>query len=385
MEGKKSTEEATKALEKYRDILKALADDGKISTKEIEDLAKKWGMTLDQASAYIITAIAVNKEGKVTTESVDALSKAWDSTKEQAQKYLEFSLALADNVLSDAEIAKLQEKWGLTEKQVRQYADFTTKIADYKLDDTEINDLMGKWGLTRDEVLKYVAQIGAPVTWNGKLTDPAEEAERKWKAALAALMAYQAALAGNATTTVIPPVVTAPKTGDPKVVDPTGLGGSKTDSAAASSAAAAIAYAVAKATGDTTKAALAAAGVTPSALASQESGAIGAASIAAQLKAAEEAVRISSSLAAFKAKEAADLAASLEQSRTMDYDERFRFQRSGTLDNSKGIVGSGGNNPVQVIVNVQGNVQTQEDMVQAIRQGLLAGQTNGQTLTLQAI
>ena len=69
----------------------------------------------------------------------------------------------------------------------------------------------------------------------------------------------------------------------------------------------------------------------------------------------------------------------------MDYDERFRFQRSGTLDNSKGIVGSGGNNPVQVIVNVQGNVQTQEDMVQAIRQGLLAGQTNGQTLTLQAI
>jgi hypothetical protein len=385
MEGKKSTEEATKALEKYRDILKALADDGKISTKEVEDLAKKWGMTLEQASAYIITAIAINKEGKVTTESVDALSTAWGSTKEQAQKYLDFALALSDNVLSDAEIAKLQEKWGLTEKQVRQYADFTLKIADYKLDDTEVDDLMKKWGLTKDEVLNYVKQIGAPVSYNGNLINPAIEAEKKWKDALAALLAYQAALAGKATTTVIPPVVTAPKTGDPKVVDPSGLGGSKTDSAATASAANAIAYAVAKATGDTTKAALAAAGVTPSALASQESGAIGAASIAAQLKAAEEAVALSSSLAAFKAKEAADLAASQANARTMDYDERFKFQGSSTIDNAKGLMGSTSGAPINVTVNVQGNVQTQNDLVASVRQGLLAAQTNGQTLTLQAI
>jgi hypothetical protein len=384
VESKKSVDEANKSLERYRDILKALADDNMISTKEVEDLAKKWGMTIQQASAYIIAALAVNKEGKVTTESVDLLSKAWGSTKDQAQKYLDFSLALADNVLSDAEIAKLQEKWGLTEKQVRQYADFTVKIADYKLDDTEINDLMNKWGLTREEVLKYTTQIGAPVTWNGKLVDPADEAERKWKAALAALMAYQAALAGNATTTVIPPVVTAPKTGDPKVVDPTGLGGSKTDSAAASSAAAAIAYAVAKATGDTTKAALAAAGVTPSALASQESGAIGAASIAAQLRAAEEAVRISSSLAAFKAKEAADLAASQAAARALDYDERSKF-RSMTLANASGIDGSGSSGNTQITLNVAGTVVTKNDLVQEIRSGLLAAQQNGQGLTLEAI
>jgi hypothetical protein len=383
VESKKSVDEANKSLERYRDILKALADDNMISTKEVEDLAKKWGMTIQQASAYIIAALAVNKEGKVTTESVDSLANAWGSTKDQAQKYLEFSLALADNVLSDAEIAKLQEKWGLTEKQVRQYADFTLKIADYKLDDTEINDLMGKWGLTREEVLKYVTQIGAPVTWNGKLVDPADEAERKWKAALAALLAYQAALAGKATTTVIPPVITAPKTGDPKVIDPV-LGGSKTDSAATSSAAAAIAYAVAKATGDTTKAALAAAGVTPSALAAQESGAIGAASIAAQLRAAEEAVRISSSLAAFKAKEAADLAASQAAARTMDYDERSKF-RSMTLANASGIDGSGSSGNTQINLNITGTVVTPNDLIQDIRTGLLAAQQNGQGLTLQAI
>ena len=382
-EGKKSTEEATKALEKYRDILQALADN-KISSEEVAILAKKWDMTTQQAASYIITALSVNKEGVVTTGAVDALATAWGSTKDQAEKYLDFALALSDSVLSDKEIAKLQEKWGLTEKQVKQYADFTLAIADYKIDDTEINDLMKKWGMTKDEVLNYVKQIGAPVTYNGNLINPAVDAEKKWKDALAALLAYQAALAGKATTTVIPPVVTAPKTGDPKVVDPV-LGGSKTDSAAAaSSAASAIAYAVAKATGDATGAALAAAGVTPSALASKESGAIGAASIAAQLRAAEEAVRISSSLAAFKAKEAADLAASQAAARTMDYDERSKF-RSMTLANASGIDGSGSSGNTQITLNVAGTVVTKNDLVQEIRTGLLAAQQNGQGLTLEAI
>ena len=384
-EGKKSTEEATKALEKYRDILQALADN-KISSEEVAILAKKWDMTTQQAASYIITALSVNKEGTVTTDAVDALSKAWGSTKDQAEKYLDFTLALSDKVLSDKEIAKLQEKWGLTEAQVKQYADFTLAIADYKLDDTEVDDLMKKWGLTKQQVINYTAQMGAPVTYNGQLINPAIDAEKKWKDALAALLAYQAALAGKATTTVIPPVVTAPKTGDPKVVDPTGLGGSKTDSAAsaAASAASAIAYAVAKATGDETKAALAAAGVTPSALASQESGAIGAASIAAQLRAAEEAVRLASSLAAFKAKEAADLAASQAAARTLDYDERSKF-RSMTLANASGIDGSGSSGNTQITLNVAGTVVTKNDLVQEIRSGLLAAQQNGQGLTLEAI
>ena len=142
---------------------------------------------------------------------------------------------------------------------------------------------------------------------------------------------------------------------------------------------------MAKATGDTTKAALAAAGVTPSALASKESGAIGAASIAAQLRAAEEAVRVASSLAAFKAKEAADLAASQAQAKTMDYDEKFRFQGSNTLNNASNITGSASGAPTQVIVNVAGSVTTENDLVQQIRTGLLAVQQNGQGLTLQAI
>jgi hypothetical protein len=87
--------------------------------------------------------------------------------------------------------------------------------------------------------------------------------------------------------------------------------------AAAAKAAVLSGYATAKAAGDMNAAALFAAKVNPSALAAQESGAIGAASIAAQLRAAERALVASnavmkqaSTLASFKAKEAADLAAS---------------------------------------------------------------------------
>jgi hypothetical protein len=43
------------------------------------------------------------------------------------------------------------------------------------------------------------------------------------------------------------------------------------------------------------------------------------------------------------------------------------------------------NKGMTINLNVQGDIQTKEDIVQAIRQGLLAGQTNGQGLTLQAI
>ena len=387
VESKKSVDEAAKSLQRYDDILKALADN-KISSDDVAILAKKWDMTTQQAASYIITALSVNKEGKVTNEAVDALSKAWGSTKEQAEKYLDFTLALADNVLSDKEIAKLQEKWGLTEKQVRQYADFTVKIADYKLDDTEINDLMNKWGLTREEVLKYVKQIGAPVSWNGQLVDPADEAERKWRAALDALMAYQAALAAGVGSSASSSSSSSSSSSASTAAAAASTAASAAAAASASaSKAAAEAYAKAKAAGDMNAAAIAAAGVNPSALAAGESGAIGAASIAAQLRAAETALAVqknATTLANFKAKEAEDLAASVAARAQLDYDERSKF-RSMTLANASSVSGTSGSGAVTVNLTVNGSVSTEKDLVATVRQGLLAGQYNGQTLTLEAI
>jgi hypothetical protein len=344
----------------------------------------------EAVDAYLLQ-LKIIEDGTISDDEVISLAKSWGSTQAQAAQYLDFFQALNDGILSDAEIEKLKAKWKLTEDQVKMYADFVGVVNDGKLTDAEIIKIKDKWKLTTDQVVDYIKQIGSPVSYSGSLIDPARAAEIGWKNALAALLAYQAALAGKGITAATPPVVVVPKgsDGDPLV----NFKGTKTDSAAAAAAAkaaesasSAIAYAVAKATGDTTKAALAAAGVTPSALASQESGAIGAASIAAQLRAAEEAVRISSSLAAFKAKEAADLEASLATARTMDYDERFRFMGSSTMDNAKGIVGSGNANSAPTInITVQGTVTAEQDLVQTVRNGLLNAQYNGNQITLEAI
>jgi hypothetical protein len=138
-------------------------------------------------------------------------------------------------------------------------------------------------------------------------------------------------------------------------------------------------------------AALAAAGVNPSALAAGESGAIGAASIAAQLRAAEAAqaaasaaARQASSLAAFKAKEAADLKASQAASSQLDFDERSKF-RSMTLANASSMGTNSSNSGVIVNLTVNGSVSTEQDLVNTVRNGLLATQTNGNGLTLQAV
>jgi hypothetical protein len=399
---------------RYDDILKALADN-KITTQEVQILALKWGVATEAVDAYLLQ-LKIIEDGTISDDEVISLAKSWGSTQAQAAQYLDFFVALNDGILSDAEIEKLKSKWKLTEDQVRMYADFVGIVNDGKLTDAEIIKIQDKWKLTTDQVVEYIKKIGAPVSYSGSLIDPARAAEIGWLSATAALERYLALLkAGTGVvtppTTVTPPTVVPPTTtvtpqgpcgasrpyynyytgecvasaADIKPrgsTDSSGLGGTKTDSSAAS----AIAAAVAKATGDTAKAALAAAGVTPSALASEESGAIGAASIAAQLRAAEEAVRISSSLAAFKAKELADAQNDAAASRTMDYDERFRFMGSSTMDNAKGIVGSGNaNSSPTIIVNVAGSVTAEQDLVQTVRNGLLNAQYNGNQITLEAI
>jgi 3-oxoacyl-ACP reductase-like protein len=95
--------------------------------------------------------------------------------------------------------------------------------------------------------------------------------------------------------------------------------------------------------------------------------------------------------AAFRRGEEASMASFAPAVKT-DYDERFRFSgmdlRSPTMETAassgfKGLQGSSGNTEINLTVN--GNIQTENDIIQAIRTGLLAAQQNGQGLTLQAI
>jgi hypothetical protein len=375
---------------RYQDILQALADN-KIDTKEIAILAKMWEVPVEAVDAYLATLFAV-EDATITDDEIVNLAMKWGSTQAQAAQYLDFYQYLNDGILSDAEIEKLKTKWKMTEEQVRMYADFVGVVNDGKLTDAEIVKIQDKWKLTTDQVVDYIKKIGSPVSYSGTLIDPARAAEIGWLNATAALQRYLDLLKAG-TGVVVPNPITPPVVVPPVVIPPktdgSGLGGSRTDSAA--SAASAIAYAVAKAAGDEVGAAIAAAGVTPSALASQESGAIGALSIARQLAEAENQVRIASSLAAFKAKEAADAAASIATSAQMDYDERFRFRNlqsglaSGTVATGASI--SSGNLMAAPIVNVtvQGSVTSEQDLVTTIRNGLLSQQYNGDSITLQAV
>ena len=380
---------------RYADIQKVIADQ-KLDTKEIEELSKKWGISNEAVESYVHLVQSIN-DGTISSDEVDKLARMWGTSNEQAKAFLETYLRIHDGILTDSEVFDLlQQGWAKTEEEVRIYADLVAIVHDGIAKDADFERLAGKWEKSKEQVNSYVASMGAKFDYNGVFLDPVVQLAIKWDNATKALERYLAMLGKGFkfgdTTAVVPPAVVPPTVVVPPKTDGSGLNGSKTDSAAAAEAAsraAAAAYALAKSKGDMDAAALAAAGVNPSALASQESGAIGAASIAAQLRAAETAQAIQdniSKMSRFREKEAADLAASLAASKQLDYDERSKF-RSMTMANASsiGADNSGNAKSLNVVVNVSGNVTTQQDLVTAVRNGLLATQTNGNSLTLQAV
>jgi hypothetical protein len=381
---------------RYADIQKVIADQ-KLDTKEIEELSKKWGISNEAVESYIHLVQSIN-DGSISAEEVDKLARMWGSSNEQAKAFLETYLRIHDGILTDSEVFDLlQQGWAKTEEEVRIYADLVAIVHDGIAKDADFERLAGKWEKSKEQVNAYVSSMGAKFDYQGVFLDPVVQLAIKWDNATKALERYLAMLGkgfkfGDTTTVVVPPVVTTtPKPGDPVVTNPS-VNGTATDKAIAAALAskiAAEAYAKAKAAGNMDAAAKAAAGVTPSYLASQESGSIGAASIAAQLRAAETAQAIQSNITTmskFREKEASDLAASLAASSQLDADERSKF-RSMTMANASSISGdiSGNAKSLNVTVNVAGTVTAENDLVQTIRTGLLTAQQNGQGLTLQAV
>ena len=387
-------EALSKNAQRYTDLLAALADE-KLSNNEIELLAKKWGLTVDAAKSYIYTIFAI-KDEKVDEAEVDKLAEAWGITKAQAGQYLDFFAALNDGKLSDAEIANLMKKWNLTKEEATKYADFVSKIGDGKLDDKEIENLKSKWGLTTEQVVEYIKKIGGKVDASGTILSAGDIAALGWTNALNALNAYLAAL----------------KTSSGGIPSSSSSSSSSSGTSSTSSTATTAAAISAISTATTTKAINAAvadatkAGVSASEIANSmvtgllnqgvsTQNALSSARYTGQAIAAQQREEQLAAAAAareklltdFKAKEIADAQNDAAASRTMDYDERFRFMGSSTLDTAKGLMGSSmsGSTAPNITINVAGSVTTENDLVQTVRNGLLAGQTNGQSLTLQAI
>lgn len=334
-------EAMNKNAQRYSDLLTVLADQ-KISSEEIAVLAKKWGMSSDAVTSYIFTIFAI-KDTVISTAEVEVLAKSWGMTVKQAEQYLDFFGALNDGKLSETEITKLMSKWMLTRTEASKYADFVSKIGDGKLDDSEITKLKSTWGLTTQQVVDYIKQIGGKVDATGTILSAGDIAALGWTNALTALQKYLNELAK--TGTISKAVQTTPSVGYGQ-------------SLAQLEAQAAQAYRVMPPVIDPSTGELTARGRRniPDFMPMANGGIVSSPTQALIGEAGAEAViplnRIGSILS--------------------------------SLTNSDGI-GSSRSNNTNITVNVAGSVTSQNDLVAAIRNGLLRGQTNGQTLTLQTI
>lgn len=400
--------EARETLAKrYLDIQEKLADQ-QLDTKEIEELSKKWGISNESVVAYIHLVKSVEDQ-VISADEIKTLADMWNTSESEAQKFLEVYKRIQDGLLDSNEVFDLiKQGFFQSEKEARIYADLVATVHDGIANDEDFEKLRIKWDLSKSQVNAYIAAMGAKFDYQGTFIDPVTLLATKWDLAYKALERYLTLLNSGKGVDYnkFGPGTFTPGSGEDPAVIAAAKAAADAAAKAAADAAAALAeseaalaaiaaaesassarnYAIAKAIGDTEGMMLAAAGVRPSALAAAESGAIGAASIAAQLKAAEQQLqneRIMSTYASFKAKEATDALASSSVS-NMDYDERFRFSR-GTVATAQGI--SGGNLMAAPVVNitVQGSVTTEDDLVQTVRNGLLATQYNGNSINLQAV
>jgi hypothetical protein len=390
---------------RYQDIQKAIADQV-LDTKEIEDLSKKWGISNESVEAYIHLVQSIN-DGTISNAEVEKLAMMWGSTNEQAKAFLETYLRIHDGILTDQEVFDLlQQGWAKTEDEVRIYADLVAVVHDGIAKDEDFERLANKWKISKEKVNEYVASMGAKFDYQGVFLDPVIALAAKWDAATAALKRYLELLkTGQGFTFGTTPTIPS----------------SPADDAAAKAAA----DAAAKAAADAAKV-----------LAESEDALLSVDKTAAEiarLTAMRTEVGFGSALG-FKLKEQIDALKDgdslftkisqvdeLDKIRAMreaaagtitaasnfnpgsfrmaeeksmaefasavasrDYDERFRFQ-SSTMSNASGI--NGGNLMAAPVVNitVQGSVTAEQDLVQTVRNGLLAAQYNGNQITLQAV
>ena len=276
----------------------------------------------------------------------------------------------------------------MTEQQVRQYADFVGVVNDGKLDDSEVKKLMDKWKLTSDQVVAYILKIGAPVTYSGTLIDPALAATIGWKNATDALQAYLNLL-GKGTTTTNPvtpsnPTLPQPSTGNVGNIDAVNkkVADAAEQLAREISATGKSSVSISKVAND----------MAAELLANKDATAAlgGTAGVLSSARYTGQALQYAAQEAA-KAKLAdseitRDALRQLTSGGTLTDDQRMRLGMSSTVNTAASIgtpFGQAGSTTVNLTVN--GSVTTEQDLVQTIRNGLLAAQYNGNSINLAAL
>ena len=293
----------------------------------------------NQAVERYVDLLGVVADQTISAEEVVLLSLKWGISQEAVVAYTTAIFAVNDAKLSTEEIDLLAKQWGVTKQQAEMYLDFFKAVNDGKLDQTEINGLMDKWKLTSKEVADYAKKISEGVTPSDLWPTPGNQAAQSWRDALDALNAYLAALGVKLAPTM--PTTPTPGGGGGGA----GGGGSNVLSSIPS--------------------------IDERVSVIGENG-------REFLKLIDNVAPVFQTLEDSVAKNAL-----LSQGIvTQPFDAgSFRMAEGGTLFSS-GAVGS---RDVVVNVTVQGSVTSENDLVASIRNGLLQGQNNGQTIVKSAV
>jgi hypothetical protein len=299
-------------------------------------------MKLNEAAQRYADLLQVLADQVITDEEVSVLAQKWQITKNEVLEYIARIYAANSTDIDDGPIINLLMKWGLTKEEAEKYVDFTRALKDEKIDDSEIEELMGKWGMTRQGVLDYAKTVQDGTALQAALSKgyalPGDEAAEAWKRALAALNAYLAALGAK-------PSVSAEASDRASIaqLDPDIVAGFLA--------------------GD------------PDAIKAVEAHAN------AQGTFAESELALADALLAESLAALGNLGLSPEDNNQSD--ERARLTAMGTFDSptSSGFDPASfrmaDNAGMTINVNVAGNVQTEQDLADAIRQRILLEQASG--------
>ena len=177
-------------------------------------------MRLNEAAQRYADILQVLADAQISPEEVLVLAQKWQMTTGQVLEYIARIYAANTTDLNDGPIVNLLMKWGLTREEAEKYVDFTRALKDEVIDDKEIEELMGKWKMSRAEVLAYALQVRNGTAFSSTWADAGKSAEKSWIDALAALNAYLKAIGTQPKTAPGAPQAPAPGAPEPKAPEP---------------------------------------------------------------------------------------------------------------------------------------------------------------------
>ena len=393
--------EYNKNLRYQNDLMVAYQDDLKITADEIQTLSDRWGISTEEVEKYTTVFLALVDE-KIDSTDIQNVAKAFGLGTAEAKKYLEAVLAIKHGTLDAQALQRLADEWKIPVNEALKYIHTVALINNptAKLSSAGVETLKSTWGDTNDELAAYLNQIKLPFNYDGSMLKGVDDLIARLKEALELIKKIQ----GGTSATASSSASSSGKASADAVKEAADAAAAAADAAAALAAGPSAAAAVAAIiTATTTKEINAAvseatkAKVSASEIAnSMVTGLLGQGvstqnalsasrytgqAIAAQQRAEQEAAEV-----ALRNQQYAEGMAKRYGGYVGTPSDAGMTLKSPTMDAADGgFKGLRGGGDIYIDLNVQGDIQTKEDIVSAIRQGLLAGQTNGQTLTLQAI